>query len=95
MSIKQMQIILPTNVSTLKSIESALKEYSNTLTQIESYKELNKDIIDSLNEKYDIPKKALSKLAVMYHKQERDKQVSEMNQLDEAYDSIFEKNKSQ
>lgn len=90
MSTKQIEIILPTDVSILKRIKSALKEYSNNLTQMESYRELNKDIVDSLNTEYDIPKKALNKLAKMYHTQERDKQVSEMNQLDEAYDCIFE-----
>lgn len=91
MSVEEVEIVLPTNGEELKRIKEALIEFSNNQTQMESFKELNKDIIDSLYEKYKVNKSKLRKIAMIHHKAERDKVVGEMNQIDEAYETIFGK----
>jgi hypothetical protein len=84
------EIIIPSNVAELKTIQSALKEMSNCMLRIDAEKEAMKDIIEDLNEKYELPKKFISKMARVYHKQSFDKESVEHEDFADLYVAVTE-----
>lgn len=89
MSVEQYEIVLPTNGNDLKRIQDAMKEYSDNLTQIESFQQLNTDIADAMKDAFAVKPADFKRLARIYHKQEKDKVFGKSQQLEEAYDTIF------
>lgn len=89
MSVEQYEIVLPTNGDDLQRIQDAMKEYSGNLTQIESFRQLNTDIVNAMKDAFGIKPDDFKRLARIYHKQEKDKVFGKSQQLEEAYDTIF------
>jgi hypothetical protein len=79
-----------TNPVDKKKIKDALFEISGSMTRIESERELIKDIIDDLVEKFELPKKAVSKIARAYHKQSFNQDVADSEEFQELYSSLLE-----
>ena len=63
-----MSIIIPSSPADRKTIKDAMTEISNSMVRIESEKAFIKEAIEELNDKVDIDKKYLNKLARVYHK---------------------------
>lgn len=83
-------IVIPSNPAELKTIQNAMKEMSDCMIRIDSEKEAMKDIIDDLHEKYELPKKFISKMAKVYHKQSFDKESVESEDFADLYVAVTE-----
>jgi hypothetical protein len=71
-----------------KKIRDALQEISNSMTRIEAERDLVKEIISAVSEEHKIKKKAISKMARIYHKQNFDQEVKEFQDLEALYDDV-------
>lgn len=78
-----------TNPTDKKKIKDALFEISGSYTRIEAERELVKDIVNDIAEKYQLPKKAVTKMARAYHKQSFTKEVVENEEFQELYETIL------
>lgn len=73
-----------------KKIKDALFEISNSYTRIEAEKDLIKDIVEDLADKFELPKKHINKIARAYHKQNYNEQVADSEEFQELYESLLE-----
>lgn len=85
------QITLPSDPETLKTIKDAMFEISASMSRVEGEKEFQKEAIADLAEKTDIPKKYLSKMASLYHRNNRSEVEGDMEATGELYDAVFGK----
>jgi len=65
-----------------------LQEISNSLTRIESERDLIKEILQKMQEEHELPKKLSRKLAKVYHKRSYEEEVAEQNDFVEIYESV-------
>ena len=65
-----------------------LQEISNSLTRIESERDLIKDILQKMQDEHEIPKKLSRKLAKTYHKRNFEEEVAQQNDFVEVYESV-------
>ena len=52
-----------------KQLKGAIQEISNSLTRVEAERDLIKDILQDIEDKFELPKKYTRKIAKIYHKQ--------------------------
>jgi len=71
-----------------QKIRKALGEASVALSQIESEREAIKDIIDALNDEFDIPKKTIRKMIKVYHKQNFGEEVADSEEFQALYEQV-------
>jgi hypothetical protein len=65
-----------------------LSEISNSLTRIESERDLIKEILERMQDETEIPKKLGRKLARVYHKRNFEEEVAEQNDFVEIYEKV-------
>jgi hypothetical protein len=65
-----------------------LQEISNSLTRIESERDLIKDILQKMQDEHELPKKLSRKLAKVYHKRSFEEEVAQQNDFVEIYESV-------
>lgn len=87
--IQTADINIPSDPATIKKIKDACIEFDMSMIAVNAQKDHQKSIIETLAEETEIPKKYLKKLASLYHKQNRDQVVAEMESTDAFYDRIF------
>lgn len=75
-----------------KKIRDAMIEASNSFIRIDAEKDLIKNIIADLNDAYKIPKKQLSKMVKVYHKNNFQEEVAEADEFEELYQTITQNN---
>jgi hypothetical protein len=71
-----------------KKIKGAMQEGSNSLVRIDAEKDLIKNIVEDLFEQYKIPKKTLSKMIRVYHKQTFLQEVANNDEFEELYQTV-------
>lgn len=71
-----------------KKITGAMNEMSASMLRGEAEKELQKNIINDLFDELKIPKKVLSKMARVYHKQNFAEEKATHEEFEELYHSI-------
>ena len=71
-----------------KAIKDAMREISSSMTRTEAERDLIKEIINDISEKYEIPKKTFRKLARVYHKQNFTKEIEEHEEFELLYENI-------
>lgn len=82
-------IIVPSNPADQKAILAAIKEMDASMYRMESERDLIKQIIEDLAEKYsDIDKKNIRKMARVYHKQNFNVVEAESADFSELYTAI-------
>lgn len=82
-------IIVPTNPADQKTILDAIKEMDSSMYRMEAERDLIKQIIDDLAEKFeDLDKKNIRKMARVYHKQNFTTVESENEDFVELYTTI-------
>jgi flagellar motor switch protein FliG len=81
-------IIIPSDPQTRKVILDAMKEMSNSMTRIDSEKELMKEIVEEVSDKTEVPKKYLNKMARIYHKQNISEVKAENDDLETLYEAV-------
>ena len=84
---KVMQMVV-NNPADRTKILNAIKEWSNSATRAEAEKDLQKNIVGDLSDEVGIDKKFLNKLATMYHKQTFAQFQSEVEEIEELYESV-------
>lgn len=82
------EIVIPSNPAELKTIQAAIKEMNDCMVRIQAEKEAMKDIVEDLNEKYELPKKYISKMARVYFKQNFDKESVEHEDFADLYVAV-------
>lgn len=82
------QIPKITNPADLKKIRQALTEISGAYTRMEGEKEFVKESVANLAEKFEIPKKFVSKMAKVFHKQNFAEVKQDARDFESAYDNI-------
>ena len=89
--IQTADIQIPSDPVTIKKIKDACVEISASMTRSEAEKTLQKESIAALAEETEIPKKYLSRISKLYHKQNRDQVGVEQESTGELYDRVFDK----
>lgn len=77
-------LVLPTNPADIKAIMDGVREIDNSMTRIDAERDYIKESVAELAEKYNLPKKHLSKFVRAYHKNSLGKQISE----DDDFESL-------
>jgi hypothetical protein len=71
-----------------KKIKNALQEISDSMTRMEAERDLIKDIIQDVNDNHKLPKKYISKMARIYHKQNFQVTQQETEELEALYITV-------
>lgn len=71
-----------------KKFKDALQEISNSKTRIAAENDFIKEVLADLSESFELPKKTISKLAKIYHKQNMDVEAAEFDELETLYEEI-------
>ena len=73
-----------------KKIKDALQEISNSMTRIESERDLIKEIKADLSEEFkdQLSKKQIARMARVYHKQNFQEEVAQHEQFEMLYEEI-------
>lgn len=82
-------IILPSSEADRKRIKDCMEEISNSYLRQESEKTFVREALVSLEEDVGIPKKYLAKMARIYHKQNLQEIVSEIEEIEALIDTIL------
>lgn len=90
--IQTADINMPSDPAAIKMIKDACFEISASMTRVEGERDLQKSAIEELAEKVDVPKKYISKIARLYHRQNREQVEAEQSSTVELYDKIFAEN---
>jgi hypothetical protein len=67
-----------------------LKEISNSYARIEAERDLVKEILEKMQDEFELPKKLSRKLARTYHKNNYAEEVAQQNDFSEAYETVTE-----
>ena len=71
-----------------KKIKNALQEISDSMTRMEAERDLIKDIIQDVSDNHKLPKKYISKMARIYHKQNFQITQQETEELESLYITV-------
>jgi hypothetical protein len=88
MSNKNQNWALPTSPADLKKINDALNEISSSLTRMEAERDLIKDILQTVEDNYEIPKKYTRKVAKIFHKQNFTQFQKEQDDVESLYETV-------
>ena len=69
-------------------ILGCLQEISNSLTRIEAERDLIKDILQRMQDEFELPKKLSRKLAKTYHKRNYEEEVAEQSDFQTIYENV-------
>jgi len=81
-------IIIPSDEQSKKTIKDALAQISDSLTRIEAERDHIKDILQVVEDKVDIPKKYIRKMARIYHKQNMSEVKAENDDIETLYEVV-------
>lgn len=81
-------VIIPSSLEDRKKIRGALEEISNSLTRIESERSLIKEILQDVEDKFELPKKYTRKVAKIFHKQNFAEVKTEQEDLETIYETV-------
>lgn len=81
-------VIIPSNPEDRKKVLNALKEISNSLTRMDSERDLIKEILINLEDEFELPKKYMRKVANIYHRQNLSEEKSAFQEVEDIYESI-------
>ena len=81
-------IIVPSSPEDRKKIKDALIEISTSLTRVEAERDLIKDILAEVEDKFELPKKYTRKLARIYHKQNYAEIRQEQDDVETLYETV-------
>ncbi len=79
---------IPTSIEDRTAIRKALDQISEEYTNIETSRSQIKEILNALEDKYKTPKKTMSKVAKLYHKQSVSEFESEASEIKAIYKTI-------
>jgi hypothetical protein len=80
-------VIVPSSPADRHAVQKALQEISASLTRIDAEKDLIKDILATVQDNQNIPKKYMRKMARIYHKQNFNEVQQEQEDLETLYET--------
>lgn len=84
------EIILPTDEVTMKSLKAAIQEIVDSKTRLAAEKDVQKEAIAAVAEKYELPKEFVVQMANWrYDESRKDKTVAKVESFDEAYSKLY------
>ena len=86
--------VLITNPKTLKQLEGAIEEISNSMHRISGERDLIKTIVDDLSEEHELDKGIIKAMARIHHKQNFTKVIEKNEELEVLYTNIINRVKS-
>lgn len=81
-------VIVPSSPTDRQAVQKALQEISASLTRIDAEKDLIKDILVTVQDNQNIPKKYMRKMARIYHKQNFTEVQQEQEDLETLYETV-------
>jgi uncharacterized protein (DUF342 family) len=76
------------NPADRKGVYEAIVEISNSMTRMEAERDLIKETLNMVKDKYELPTKYTRTLAKIYHKQNFQEVKSEQSEVETLYESI-------
>lgn len=76
------------NPADRKKLLDCVKEISDSMLRVDAEKSLQKEAIEAIAEELEIPKKYISKVASIYHKQNFSQIQVEREEVDALYEAI-------
>lgn len=71
-----------------EKILGCLQEISNSLTRIEAERDFIKEVLQRMQDEFELPKKLSRKLARTYHKRNFEEEVASQNDFVEIYENV-------
>ena len=71
-------------------IKKMLGEISGSMTRMEAERDLIRETIKEMSQQFQLPKKTLSRMAKVYHKQNYNQEVAEHEEFEGLYETIVQ-----
>ena len=71
-----------------QKVKAVLVEISNSMTRMDAEKEFIKDAVDAASKIHEIPKKTLTKMAKVFHKNNYAQELSSIEEFTTIYENI-------
>ena len=88
MAVQQFSINQISNPADRDKLLGVLKECSNSLVRMEAERDLIKEAVKDICDKLQLPKRVVSKMVKVYHKQNFDEEVAVQDQFMELYNAV-------
>ena len=75
-----------------QKIKKMLGEISASMTRTEAERDLIRETIKAMSDEFQLPKKTLSRMAKVYHKQNYTQEVAEHEEFEDLYETIIQEN---
>lgn len=75
-------------------IKKMLGEISGSMTRMEAERDLIRETIKEMSSQFQLPKKTLSRMAKVYHKQNYNQEVAEHEEFEDLYQTIVQENQN-
>jgi hypothetical protein len=88
MAVQQLAVNTLSNPADREKLLKVLSECSNSMVRIDTEKDLIKEAIADTSKQLQIPKKLISKMVKVYHKQNYDEEVAVHEQFETLYETV-------
>ena len=88
MAVIQMSVNQISNPEDRKKLLDVLRECSASMTRMEGEKDYIKESVNDICKKLDLPKRLVSRMVKVYHKQNYDEEVAVHEQFETLYETI-------
>jgi|TARA_B110000908_G_scaffold172587_1_gene241050 archaellum component FlaC len=82
-------VIIPSSPEDIKRIKGCIEEISNAMTLMSAQRDFIKEAINLCAEDVEIDKKYLKKMATIYHKQNLNEVMGEVEDLEALYETVM------
>jgi SUMO ligase MMS21 Smc5/6 complex component len=88
MAVQQIAVNILSNEADREKLFKVVKECSDSMTRIEGENNLIKESISDISKQLQLPKKLVSRLVKVYHKQNFDEEVAVHEQFETLYETV-------
>jgi hypothetical protein len=88
MAVQQIAVNILSNEADREKLFKVVKECSDSMTRIEGENDFIKESIADISKQLQLPKKLVSRLVKVYHKQNFDEEVAVHEQFETLYESV-------
>jgi hypothetical protein len=88
MAVQQLAVNILSNETDKQKLFKVVKECSDSLTRIEGENDFIKESISEIAKQLQLPKKLVSRLVKVYHKQNYDEEVAVHEQFETLYETV-------
>jgi hypothetical protein len=89
MAVQQMAVNVLSNPKDREDLLKVIKDCSDSLTRASAEGEFVKESITEVSKKLQLPKKLVSRMIKVYHKQNYDEEVAVHEQFETLYESVI------